>query len=105
MDLLVKKAFFTGLTILSYVNLLSTIPFKCVSMTSQQCKVRLQIVNVNGDEPVFYPFNIKTSTSSGNCNHINDPYAEMCVPDVVKIVIVKVFNIMPRTNETRHRIA
>ena len=105
MDLLVKKAFFTGLTILSYVNPLSTIPFKCVSMASQECKVRLQIVNVNGDEPVFYSFNIKTSTSSGNCNHINDPYAKMCVPDVVKNVIVKVFSLMPRTNETRHRIA
>ena len=33
---------------------------------------------------------------------INDPYAKMCVPDVVKNLNVKVFNLMSRTNETRH---
>ena len=29
----------------------------------------------------------------------------MCVPDVVKNLNVKVFNLMPRTNETRHKMA
>ena len=29
----------------------------------------------------------------------------MCVPDVVKNLNVKVFNLMSRTNETRHRMA
>ena len=57
---------------------------KCISMTNQECKVRRQIVNVNGSEPVFYPFSIKTSKCSGSCNNINDPYAKMCVPDVAK---------------------
>ena len=27
---------------------------------------------------------MKTSKCSGNCNNINDPYAKVCVPDVVK---------------------
>ena len=36
------------------------------------------------------------------CNNINDPYAKICVPDVVKNVNVKAFNLMSRTNETRH---
>ena len=75
---------------------------KIISMTNQECKVRPQIVNVNSDEPIFYPFSIKTSKCSGSCNNINDPYAKMCVPDVVKNLNVKVFNIMSRTNETRH---
>ena len=57
---------------------------KCISMTNQECKVRRQIVNVNGSEPVFYPFSIKTSKCSGSCNNINDPYAKMCVPDIAK---------------------
>ena len=57
----IKKAFFTGLTILSSVNplsaaLLNTTPFKCISMTNQECKLRPEIVNVHSDEPVFYPF-------------------------------------------------
>ena len=106
------KAFFTEFTILSSVNplnpiplnatLLSAAPLKCVSMNNQECKVRPEIVNVNIDEPVFYPFSIKTSKCSGSCNNINDPYAKICVPDVVKDLNVKVFNLMSRTNETRH---
>ena len=38
---------------------------------------------------------------SGNCNNINNPYAKICVPDVIKDLNVKVFNLMSRTNETR----
>ena len=71
-------------------------------MTNKKCKVRREIINVNSDEPVFHLFSIKTSKYSGSCNNINDPYAKMCVPGVVKNVNVKVFNLMSRTNETRH---
>ena len=28
-------------------------------MKNQECKVRPAIINVNGNEPVFYPFSIK----------------------------------------------
>ena len=93
-----------GLTVLSYVNQLSTNQLSCISMNNQECKVRPEIINVNSDEPVFYPFSIKTSKCSGSCNNINDPYVKMCVPDVVKNLNVKVFNLMSRTNkqETRH---
>ena len=96
----VKKVFFIGLTILS--NFTNVIPLSCISMKNQECKVRPEIINVNSDEPVFYPFSIKTSKCSGSCNNINDPYAKMCVPDVVKNLNVKVFLLMPRTNERRH---
>ena len=89
----IKKRFFAGLTIVSSVNLQSATLLKCVSMTNQECKVRLQIVNVNSDEPIFYHFS-KTS------HNINDPYKKLCVPDFVKNL--KVFNLMLRTNETRH---
>ena len=98
----IKKMFFTGLTILSSVNLIAVTPLRCISMINQECKVRAEIVNVNSNEPVFYPFSIKTSKCSGSCNNINDPYAKICVPDVVKDLNVKVFNLMSRTNETRH---
>ena len=81
---------------------LSVTPLKCISMTNQECKVRPETVNVNSDEPVFYPFNIKTSKCSGSCNNIHDPFANLCLSDVVKNLNVKVFNLMSRTNETRH---
>ena len=71
-------------------------------MNNQEGKGRPENINVNSDEPAFYPFSIKTSKCSGSCSNINDPYAKMCVPDVVKNLDVKVFNLMSRTNETRH---
>ena len=90
------------LTVLSCVNPLSATPLSCISMNNQECKVRPEIINIKSDEPVFYPFSIKTSICRGSCNNINDAYAKMCVPDVVKNLKVKVFNLKSRTNETRH---
>ena len=52
--------------------------------------------------PYFILLVLKKSKCSGSCNNINDPYAKIYVPDVVKNLNVKVFNIMSRTNETRH---
>ena len=71
-------------------------------MKNQECKVKPKIINVNSNEPVFYPFSIKTSKCSGSYNNINDPYAKICVPDIIKKLNIKVFNLISRTNETRH---
>ena len=75
-------------------SVVSTNPLSCISMNNQACKVRSEIININSNEPVFYPFSIKTSKCSGSRNNINDPYAKICVPDVVKDSNVKVFNLM-----------
>ena len=61
-------------------------------MNNQEFKTRREIANVNSDEPVFFLFSIKVSKCSGGCNNINDPYAKMCVSDVIKNINVKVFN-------------
>ena len=71
-------------------------------MNNQACKARPEIININSNNPIFYPFSIKTSKCSGNCSNLNDPYAKICVPDVVKDLSLKVFNLMSRTNKTRH---
>ena len=58
----VKKLFFVGLTILSSftnANSLNAIPLSCISMNNQECKTRPQVVNVNGDEPVFFHLVLK----------------------------------------------
>ena len=49
-------------------------PLECVSTNNQECIVRPEIVNVNSNEHIFYPFSIETSKCSGSCNNINDPY-------------------------------
>ena len=74
-------------------------------MNNQECKIRPETVNVNRDEPVFFPFSIKTRKCSSSCNNINDPFAKLCVSDVVEKINLKVFNLMARANETRHRKA
>ena len=97
----IKKAFAVITTFfnLSYVNSLG-----CISMNNQECKARPKIINVNNNEPVFYPYSIKVNKCSGSCSNINDPYAKLCVPDIVKNINVKVLNLMSRINETREII-
>ena len=36
-------------------------------MNNQECKVKPEIIDVNSDEPVFYPFILKTSKCRGSC--------------------------------------
>ena len=96
----IKKIFYIGSLFLS--SLVSTTSLNCISMKNQECKVRSEITNVNSNEPIFYPFSIKTSKCGGSCSNINDSYAKICVPDVIKDLNVKVFNLMSRTNETSH---
>ena len=95
-----KQIFISTMTFfgsLSNVN-----PLECISVKNQECKVRPEIVNVNSNDPIFHPFSIKTNKCNGNCNIISDPYARICVPDIVKNLNVKVFNLMSLTNETKH---
>ena len=88
----VKQIFISAMMFFG-CNLSSVNPLKCISMNNQEYKVRPQIVNVNSDETVFFSFSVKTSKCSGNCNNINYPYAKLCVPDVVKNLNVRAFNV------------
>ena len=102
---MLKKCFFIGLTILSnFTNAssLNVIPFSCISMNNQPCKAGTEIVNVNSNNPIFYPFSFKISKCSGSCNNVNCPYSKIYVPDIIKNLNVQVFNLTSRTKETRH---
>ena len=96
-----KKCFFTSATFI-ICNFLNVNSLEYVSMNNQECKIRPEIINLNTNEPVFYPYSIKINKCQCSCNTINDPYSKVCVPDQIKNTNVKVFNLMSRTNETRH---
>ena len=85
----------------SLYNVLKVKTLECVSVISQKCMSRPKIINLNADEPVFYPLSIKVNKCGGDCNNINDPMAKLCVTDVVKDMNIKVFNLLARINETR----
>ena len=97
----IKKVLFTAMIFFSS-NVLNVSSLECVSMNNQECKIRSEIINVHTNESMFYPYSIKINKCKGSCNTINDPYAKLCVPDTIKDINVKVFNLMSRTNETRH---
>ena len=74
-------------------------------MNNQEWKIRPQILNISSDNSFFYPYCIQVNKCSASCHTINDLYAKLCVPDVVKNINIKVFNLVPRTNETRLKMA
>ena len=90
------------LTMIFFINLSNVNPLECVSIKNQEFKVRSEIINVNSNNPIFYPFCIKINKCSRNFNNINNPYAKICVADTVKDLNNRVFNLLSRTNETRH---
>ena len=53
-------------------------------MNNQDCKIRPQILNINGDNPLFYLYSIQVFTWSGSCNNINDPY-----PNYIFLMLLK----------------
>ena len=84
------------------LNVLNVNSLECVSMNNQKCKIRSEIINVNTNEPMLYPYSITINKCKGFCNTVNGPYVKLYVPGTIKNINVKVFNIMSRTNETRH---
>ena len=87
----IKKCFFTAMTFFNF-SMSNVNSLECVLMNTQEFKIRPEIININTNEPVFYPYSIKTNKCKGSCNTTNDPYAKICVPDQIKNTNVKVFN-------------
>ena len=57
------------------------------------------MININSNEPLFFPYNVKRRKFTSSCNNINDSYAKLCVFDVVRNINVKVFDLISRTSE------
>ena len=49
----------------------------------------------------YYPFTVSVNKYCGSCNTIADLYARVGVPNKVKIMNVKVLNLMSGVNEIR----
>ena len=86
---------------ISLFSILKVKTLECVSVINEKCMSRPEIIDLNKDEPVFYPLSIKVNKCSGDCNNINDPMAKLCVPNIFKGMNIKVFNLLARINETR----
>ena len=96
----IRKVFIAAVAFL-ISNVLSINFLDCISMNNQECKARSKIIDINNNEPVLYPYSIKVNKYNGSSNNINNPHIKLCIPDVIKKINVKVFNLMSRINETR----
>ena len=75
MFVFIKRIFYIGSLFLS--RLVGATSLNCISMENQECKTRPEIININSNNPIFYPFSIKINKCSGNCNNIHNPYAKV----------------------------
>ena len=71
------------LAMMFFSSLSSVNSLECISMKNQKCKVKPEIIDINSNDPIFFPFSIKINKCSDNCNNINNPYARICVPDIM----------------------
>ena len=71
-----------------------------VSVVNQKCMQRPKILDVNEGigEALFYPYNVQVNKCSGSCNTLDNPMAELCVPNVIKGVNKQVHNFLMRLN-------
>ena len=67
-------------------------PIKYVSLNNHPCQARSNLVNINSNETLFYPFIVSANKCIRSCNTIDDPYARICFPNKVKNMNVKVFH-------------
>ena len=80
---LVKKVFAVAMTV--FCNTL-----ECVSINSQESKIRSQVVNIKSNNPLFYPYSVDVNKCIGSCNNINDSYSKLSVPNIVKNIGTKI---------------
>ena len=86
---------------ISSFSILKVKTLECVSVINEKYMSRPKIIDLNKIEPVFYPYSIKVNKCSRDCSNINYPMAKLCVPNIVKNMNIKVFNLLARINETR----
>ena len=74
---------------------------KRVSLNNQLCQARSALIKINYKEPLYYPFSISAKKYGGSFNIIDDPHPRVCVPNKVKDMNEKVFNLMAWVNERK----
>ena len=74
----IEKCFFTAITFFSH-NTLNVNSLECVSMNNQESKIKSEIINVNTNEPMFYPYSITINKCKSSCNTLKTTHMLNCV--------------------------
>ena len=74
---------------------------KCLSPNNRPYQTRPTRVDINSNETLFYPFTVSVNKCGGGCNTFGNSYGRVCVPNKVKNMSPKVFNLMLEASEIR----
>ena len=59
--------------------------WNCESLNNQSCQAKPTLININSNEPLYYQFSVCVDKCVGNCNTIDDSYAETYISTEAKI--------------------
>ena len=71
----------------------------CFMLKDQKCGAKKVIID---NDYVTYPYKINVNRFIGSCNDVDNPYFKVCLPDVVKNISLKVFDMMSQRNELKN---
>ena len=63
----------------------------CLFLKNQECKVRRVIID---NDYMTFPYKISVNRCIGSCNSENNPYYKICLPDSIKNITVKSFDLI-----------
>ena len=67
----------------------------CLFLKNQKCKVRKVIID---HDYMTFPYKVTVDKCVGSCNDVENLYFKVCLPDSVKKISVKVFDLISRKN-------
>ena len=67
----------------------------CLLLNDQKCEAKKIIID---NDYMTFPYKIKVDRYIGSCNDKDNPYFKVCVPDIVKNISIKVFDLISQQN-------
>ena len=64
-------------------------------LKNQECSVRKVIID---NDYMTFPNKIKVDKCIGNCNDRDNPYFKVCLPDSIKNISIKFFDLLSKKN-------
>ena len=71
----------------------------CLLLKNQECKVRKVVID---NDYMTFPYKIKVEKCRVTCNDVENSYFKVCLPDIVKNISVKSFDLISRKNVLRN---
>ena len=84
--------------ILILSTILTVLP-NCLLLKNQECGVRKVIID---NDYMTFPYKIGVNRCVGSCNDVENPYFKVCLPDIVRNITVKVFDLISQQSKFRN---